>query len=160
MDVQGAPAASAFATPQQDSFPTLIDTDNTLGSLFGFRKVPNGVLVSADGEIEAVVRTDFDIRRPDTADLIERWLRGPVVSPADDDIAELSPRAVGLFREAGRALRRGDRASAIESLREAARLDPDNYIIRKQLWAVENPDRFYEGAIDFDWQKEQLQAGR
>ena len=34
-------------------------------------------------------------------------------------------------------------------------LDPGNYLIRKQIWAVENPDKFYNGDVDYDWQREQ-----
>ena len=44
--------------------------------------------------------------------------------------------------------------------RKGVELEPDNYIIRKQNWAVENPDRFYEDKVDFDWQREQMEAGR
>ena len=32
-------------------------------------------------------------------------------------------------------------------------------MIRKQIWAVEHPERFYP-AIDWDWQKEQLARER
>ncbi len=39
-------------------------------------------------------------------------------------------------------------------------LVPENRIVRKQIWAIENPERFYEGMVDFDWQKEQIAAGR
>ena len=38
-------------------------------------------------------------------------------------------------------------------------LEPDNYIIRKQIWAVQNPDRFYSGDVDYAWQKEQMAQG-
>ena len=35
-------------------------------------------------------------------------------------------------------------------------LDPSNWIIHKQIWAVENPDKFYEGNVDYNWQRQQL----
>ena len=38
-------------------------------------------------------------------------------------------------------------------------LAPDNFIIRKQIWAVEHPEKFYQGEIDYDWQQEQLERG-
>ena len=31
-------------------------------------------------------------------------------------------------------------------------------IIHKQIWAVEHPDKFYEGNVDYGWQKTQLEA--
>ncbi len=56
----------------------------------------------------------------------------------------------------------GERAKALEALRQARALQPDNWIIRKQIWAVEHPEEFYP-AIHTDWQKkriEQEDAGR
>jgi len=38
-------------------------------------------------------------------------------------------------------------------------LEPDNWVIRKQIWAVENPERFYDGAVDTGWQLEQIERG-
>ena len=35
-------------------------------------------------------------------------------------------------------------------------LAPDNWLIRKQLWALETPDVFYEADVDYVWQKEQI----
>jgi hypothetical protein len=32
--------------------------------------------------------------------------------------------------------------------------------MRKQLWAIEHPDRFYDGDVDYDWQKVQVKEGR
>ena len=49
---------------------------------------------------------------------------------------------------------------AVAAWRRGVAVQPDNYVIRKQIWAVENPDRFYQGSVDYAWQKEQLDAGR
>ena len=70
-----------------------------------------------------------------------------------------SAEALRLFREATAAIRRGDRVEAIRLLKLAYPLEPDNYIIRKQLWAIENPERFYGGDIDREWQDHQLEQG-
>ena len=52
-------------------------------------------------------------------------------------------------------LHAGDREGALRSWREALAADSENYVIRKQIWAVEHPERFYP-TIDFAWQEEQL----
>jgi tetratricopeptide (TPR) repeat protein len=52
-------------------------------------------------------------------------------------------------------LERGKRAEVIAELKRAFRLDPQNWIIRKQLWAIEHPEAFYEGDVDYGWQKKQ-----
>ena len=52
-------------------------------------------------------------------------------------------------------LERGDKPGAVEAWRQALARDKWNWVIRKQIWAVEHPENFYEGAIDYAWQKEQ-----
>jgi tetratricopeptide (TPR) repeat protein len=47
--------------------------------------------------------------------------------------------------------------AALTKLKQARDLDPDNWRIRKQIWAIEHPDKFYTSkSPDFGWQKEQL----
>ena len=54
-------------------------------------------------------------------------------------------------------LSRGETEGASALLRKALRFDPKNWLVRKQIWAIENPDRFYAGEIDYEWQNERLQ---
>ena len=44
---------------------------------------------------------------------------------------------------------------ALEQLRLAVKADPDNWLIRKQMWAIEAPEAFYDGPVDYAWQKAQ-----
>ncbi len=53
----------------------------------------------------------------------------------------------------------GRREEAVEEWRAASRYDPENYIIRKQIWVALYPERFYP-RIDWDWQQEQLRRER
>jgi tetratricopeptide (TPR) repeat protein len=54
-------------------------------------------------------------------------------------------------------LQQGQKDAALTKLKEARDLDPDNWRIRKQIWAIENPDKFYTGdSPDYGWQSEQL----
>lgn len=160
MDGQGPEAPSRFAAAVDGAFPTLLDADNVLGQTFGFKAIPNGLLVSPEGKIDGIVAGKFDIRRAESKELVETWLSGsqiPLLKPPDD--LNWSEDALQLFREASAAVRRGDRREAINLLKKAYPLEPDNYIIRKQLWAIENPDRFYAGDIDYEWQRQQLEHG-
>jgi Flp pilus assembly protein TadD len=50
----------------------------------------------------------------------------------------------------------GQKERALSALRQASALDPGNWIIHKQIWAIEHPEQFYP-AINAKWQKEQLQ---
>ncbi len=51
-------------------------------------------------------------------------------------------------------LHQGHKAEAVVSWRAALKRAPDNYVIRKQIWVVEHPEKFYP-AIDWDWQRRQ-----
>jgi tetratricopeptide (TPR) repeat protein len=71
--------------------------------------------------------------------------------------AELDPTDWSAPFGLGTALyQQGGTAAALASWRAALALDPPNFTVRKQIWMVEHPDRFYP-TIDFDWQKEQLE---
>lgn len=49
----------------------------------------------------------------------------------------------------------GLKAEATVALRKALKLDPVNYVIRKQIWVIEHPERFHP-EIDWAWQRDQL----
>lgn len=49
----------------------------------------------------------------------------------------------------------GEREKALAALRKAWALDPDNWVIRKQIWAIEHPEKFYP-AINTEWQREEI----
>ena len=160
VDVQGAAAPRRYAESTLGTFPTLVDSENLFGETFGFKAVPNGVLIGADGRLDGLVAGGFEIRRDETRELVERWLDSEAALPQLEDEHEWSPEALRLFREAGAALRRGEPDAALALLKQAFPLEPDNLIIRKQMWALEHPEHFYEGKVDYGWQREQLAAGR
>ena len=75
--------------------------------------------------------------------------------------AELDPEsAEGSFRIGRALLRQGKNDEALVELKKAAGLDEGNWIIRKQIWAIEHPEKFYEGNVDYGWQKTQVEQGR
>ncbi|MBA2759910.1 MAG: hypothetical protein H0U38_09505 [Chloroflexia bacterium] len=43
--------------------------------------------------------------------------------------------------------------------RRALDMDPENLVIRKQIWAARFPEKFHP-VIDWDWQKTQLEQER
>ncbi len=106
----------------------------------------------------------FDIRRRETAEVVERWMSGPSPAPVaaapGDGLGAEHSEANAVFREGLGLYRNGRIEEAMARWRQGLELDPDNYLIRKQLWAVENPERFYEGDVDYDWQREQTARGR
>lgn len=49
----------------------------------------------------------------------------------------------------------GQKDKALACLQQASALDPGNWIIHKQIWAIEHPEQFYP-AINGEWQRERL----
>ncbi len=203
MDVQGAEFARPYVDAAKAEYLNLVDAENILGDLIGFKAVPNTILIDEAGRYQGMVS-------PDEA---KAWAAGRAAGRADDavgtptpasasddagriraleELAELLPRDCAVrsalaagYHAAGRdedaeaayrlaltlgaadapthfrygqlLLSQGRTEEGVASLKRALAVDPGNYVIRKQIWAVENPSRFYDGGIDWDWQKEQSQ---
>ena len=57
-------------------------------------------------------------------------------------------------------LHHGEKDAALVKWKQARDLDPENWRIRKQIWAIEHPEKFYtRDSPDFGWQNEELGAG-
>jgi tetratricopeptide (TPR) repeat protein len=161
MDVQGAPRAEPYVRQAKAGFVTVVDQENLLGDLYGFKAIPNGFLIDEQGILRYGELGSFDIRKPKTRAVLDQWVAGKGVGAASavTTLDERHAQANAHFR-AGEALyRQGQVDEAIAEWRKAVALEPDNYIIRKQIWAVQNPDRFYAGDVDYGWQDEQLKKG-
>lgn len=59
------------------------------------------------------------------------------------------------MQSCGNLLTRQRTDDAVAALRKALATDPENRIIPKQVWVLRNPEKFYAGAIDKDWQAQQ-----
>lgn len=145
-------------------FVTLVDQANTLSDLYGFKAIPNGFLIDERGIVRFSQLGGFDIRRQETAEVLESWLSGnPLELIGEDRAGGLGTEhseANDLFRAGLDHYRNGRTGKALVLWRQGLDMSPDNYLIRKQIWAVENPERFYRGDVDYDWQREQIAKGQ
>jgi hypothetical protein len=161
----GPEAARSFVEAAGVTFPTIIDGQGVLSRLFGFKVVPNGVLLDEEGVIRWAKFGGFSVDNPDDVATVERFLAGgdPGPSPAQDVPYALGPlerELVATKLHLGRLLLDSGRTvEAVAAWRDALRLDPQNFTIRKQIWAAEHPEKFFP-TIDFAWQQEQLAAER
>ncbi len=112
----------------------------------------------------AVLRAEEDARRdPDNLEklmtLAERRVEAHQYSEARREFEaalEKNPKSArALVGLATVFFDLGDRAQAVAALKRARALEPNNWIIRKQIWAVEHPEEFYP-AINTDWQNERI----
>jgi len=132
---------------------TLVDIENELARIFGYRAIPNGFAFSKGGELVGAKITGFDIRGAATRQLVEGWI------DHHSEAGDLAPRAASeasdLFAKGGRLMRAGERDEALALWTRAYEGDRDNFVIRKQIWRALYPERFGD-PIDLAWQKEQI----
>ena len=163
MDAQGAQKARPYVEKAGAKFTTVVDDENLLGQLYGFKAIPNGFLIDEDGIVRYKKLGGFEIRGAETANIVRKWVEGPSLDEsletAQAELGSEHSRANALFRKGLDLYRQGRQEEALAEWRKGVELEPDNYIIRKQIWAVQNPDRFYAGEVDFDWQREQTAKG-
>ena len=161
----GAEAARPYAARAGATFPVVVDEHGLTSGLLGFKVVPNGVLVDQDGIIRYAKYGGFSIDRAEDVAAVERFIRGDDPGPSPDHaplyaLGSLEQEVVATRLRLGRLLDAvGRREEALAEWQAALRLDPGNLVIRKQIWAVRYPERFYP-AINWTWQKEQLACER
>lgn len=198
VDAQGPAAARPFVEAAKPTFPNLVDRTNLLADLFGFKVIPNLLMIDEQGiyrglakDKEAALRwvtasASREGREPPSASLATvEQLQALVRTHPDDGTlqlrlgealmlagrpgeaeqafaaaARLLPRsAPARFRWGGAVYAQGRKAEALRLWREALARDPNNYLIRRQVWAVEHPEQFYGQYVDYEWQKTLTRAG-
>ena len=68
-------------------------------------------------------------------------------------------QAIQHFQIGANHYKEGKIKEALEEWSKGRDLEPDNWVIRKQIWAVQNPEKFYSKEVDSDWQREQIERG-
>lgn len=162
-DAQGAGVARPWVEKAGGTYRALLDQANVIGKAYRLKYVPVGILVDEQGRLVrpvASVNIGDDAFRAalsdwvTTGDVPADWQSGD--APRARDLTPDEAEADARFQLAVTLLKNDKRDAAIAELREAMKLDPENWLIRKQLWAVETPEAFYEGSVDYGWQKEQM----
>ncbi len=166
-DAQGPEVVRPWVEQGGGTCPALVDRQNVLGKLLNVKYVPYLIAVDEAGRLcrgIAPVNIDDAAFRAD----LESWAMTGAVPLAWQEAGgeagpawSASPRgreADARYQLAVALLEQGAREEAMAELRRAFRLDPENWIIRKQLWAVEHPEAFYSGPVDYAWQKRRRQA--
>ena len=163
-DVQGSEAALPWVEKAGGTYGALLDKRNLLGKAYGVKFVPIGIIIDENGELAWAVGS-LDIGEKEFHDQLTRWVvtneipqewraadrsDSPPLLTTDEQEADVRMQLAVVLLDRGRD------GEALAELKQAARLDPENWFIRKQMWALETPDAFYAGDVDYDWQKEQM----
>lgn len=127
--------------------------------------MPNGVLIDTDGTVRWAKYGGFSVDNPDDVEVVRHFFAGGSVEPytspdAPYRLGPIEQELVATKLRLGQVLAElGRSQAAVAAWRDALRVDPENLVIRKQIWATEHPERFHP-TIDWDWQKAQLAAER
>ena len=165
VDAQGAERARPYVEKAGATFTTLVDERNLLSQMFSFKAVPNGMLIDEEGVLQYRKFGGFDIRKQEYAELMEAWVSSPSSGALAEQGTEDSlggadhQRAIERFQRGVTLYQEGKVEEAVVEWRLGRDLEPDNWVVRKQIWAVEHPEHFYQGPVNFQWQREQREKG-
>ncbi len=142
---------------------TLVDSENKLASLFGFNIVPNGIVLDEEGRVR-LVKQGFSVNNEDHVNAVKQIVTDQANTVTLDDEYHVQQRdstierqlAETKFKLAHEYLQQDRKEEALKELDEALKLDPENFLIRKQRWYIRHPERF-SPTIDIAWQQEQLE---
>jgi hypothetical protein len=177
-DAEGADAARPWHEAAGASFDTVIDADNTLGRLLDYKIIPNGLFLDENGNLVGKW-IGFSVDRPECIDSVEAFRSGhlepfernpqgpvgqPGVAPGPlTGAGALTPVERELYdtrvRFGAELLAAGKKEPAAAEWKKALLMDPDNFVLRKQVWRLQFPEKFGP-QIDFEWQKERLAMDR
>lgn len=143
-----------------------MDAENVLGRIIPYDVVPNGIFLDEEGVVRYKHVGGFSVDKEDHIAAVRRLIYGEAQqiheeaglssSPGDALRRELSDTKFALGVE---YLRQDRTEEALALLQRALELNPDNFVIRKQIWAIKYPKKFYP-TIDWEWQREQLAKER
>ena len=163
-DVQGAAVAIPWVDKAGGTYRALLDQNNEIGKTYNLKYVPIAIVLDEDGRLARAVG-NANIDDEDFRSQLAEWVKTGAIPQAWIEADQQGPprpltadetEAAARFQLAQVLLQKGERDEAIAELKRAVQLDSQNWLIRKQLWAVETPDAFYEGNVDYAWQKEQM----
>ncbi len=164
MDIQGAHRVRPWVEKANATYPVLVDKQARVAAAFGVDYVPFAALIDENGMVvQSAFPSNIADSRHRTA--VSNWAHtGTFVENAGESTKRNkaggfeSTDAELYFSLAGQLLQTGETASALVQLKNALKLEPGNWVIKKQIWAIENPERFYKGNVDYKWQRTQLES--
>ena len=166
MDIQGPDVVRPWIEKANAEYTALVDVENKFGSYFSYNFVPLTMLFDESGKLVRGPQS-ANVANPKLIEELEDWFENGENSVVARNAMEInadiernagngfaSKKAEELFHDAVSLLGNNEKENALGQLHSALEFDPDNYLIRKQIWALENPEKFYEGDIDVKWQRE------
>jgi hypothetical protein len=147
------------------TFPHLADENGACATAFEFKVVPNGVLIDEEGVVRYRKFGGFDVRKQADLEAVQRFARGADPGPSPDSasayhLSDLESELIATHLRLGNLLvSLGRKDEGVAEWKAALSRDPQNLVIRKQIWAALHPEKF-EPTIDSTWQRETIERER
>ena len=153
-DAQGVDIPMRYVAAAKGTHDAWIDANCHLVRRWKLKRV--GVLVLLDENDVVLLATD-EHPGANVFDAMEKLLgKAPDTNPPPRPQPDTKDTKVEfLVQLCTNYLTRKRIDDAVGFLRQALALDPENRVLPKQIWALKNPEKFYSGPIDKEWQRQQ-----
>ena len=135
------------------TFHMLIDATCTLARRWGLKRVSVPVLLDEEGVVLAAGEKLDDAFLAEVEKLLPQKRTSP--PPPEPKVETKNTQVEILMQSCTNYLTRKRVDDAVGFLKKALALDPENRVIPKQIWALQHPEKFYNGPIDKEWQAQQ-----
>lgn len=152
-DAQGVDLPMRYLSKVRASFEMWIDANCLLGRRWKLKQV--GVLLLLDENdvvLLAAERPEPEVLSKVSSLLSKEPSKNPPPAPKPD---VKDTKVEFLVQLCTNYLTRRRIDDAVGFLKAALKHDPESRVLPKQIWALQHPEKFYEGPIDKDWQKQQ-----
>lgn len=141
-DIQSPSIPMRYVRQFRVTFPVLLDNYCHLSRLWGVKKLPILLVVDPDGFIERVEKepTAAVLKHALTVDVTikrTRIFEPPKLPPGD-------PKIEAMLQQVTNLLGRNRAQDALEALKLASKVAPDNDIISAQVDVLQHPDKYFK----------------
>ena len=161
LDFQGPEKVIPYLKEYGVKIKTFIDVDNSSGLLFGFKVVPNLLIFDEDLILKFKCIANINILKNEHKLSVEHWIDtgdlGSLNNINSKPVSMPAKESVNVLREGNKIIESGQ-GDAKNLLKNLVSEDPENFIFRKQYWAINNPEKLYSGKIYTNWQRKKLET--
>jgi hypothetical protein len=152
-DAQGVDLPMKYLAAAHATHEIWIDANCVLGRRWKLKRV--GVLILLDEN--DVVLMAAERPEPGVLQQVEKLLsKAPSPNPPAAPKPDLKDTRVEfLVQLCTNYLTRRRVDDAVGFLKQALQIDPESKVLPKQIWALQHPEKFYNGPIDKEWQRQQ-----
>ena len=152
-DVTGPEHPMRYLRKAKATFEMWIDATCAISRRWGLKRVSVPILLDEEG---CLLKVGEKLDEAFLAEAEKLLAQPPARRGAPEPKVDTQNTQVEILMQSCTNLLSRKRVDdAVGALKKALALDPENRIIPKQVWVLRNPEKFYSGAIDKEWQAAQ-----